>query len=49
MIKNTKLQFAFFWVGQNISIPSLLVKSIRISFKNEAFIYQLKDQKNLAN
>lgn len=43
MIKNTKLQFAFFWVGQNISIPSLLVKSIRISFKNEAFIYQLTD------
>ena len=43
MSKNTKLQFAFFWVGQNISIPSLLVKSIRISFKNEAFIYQLTD------
>jgi len=45
MIKNTKLQFAFFWVGQNISIPLALVDSIRFIYGEEAYIYQLTDKK----
>jgi hypothetical protein len=45
MIKNTKLQFAFFWVGKDISIPSALVASIRFIYDKEAYIYQLSDIK----
>jgi hypothetical protein len=45
MVNNLKLQFAFFWVGQNISIPSALVDSIRFIYGEEAYIYQLTDKK----
>jgi hypothetical protein len=45
MTNNTKIQFAFFWVGQDISIPSALVASIRFIYGKEAFIYQLTDHK----
>jgi hypothetical protein len=45
MINNLKLQFAFFWVGQDISIPSALVDSIRFIYGEEAYIYQLTDKK----
>jgi hypothetical protein len=45
MINNPKLQFAFFWVGPNISIPSALVESIRFIYGDEAYIYQLTDKK----
>lgn len=45
MINNLKLQFAFFWVGQNVSIPSALVDSIRFIYGEEAYIYQLTDYK----
>ena len=45
MIDNLKLQFAFFWVGNDISIPSALVDSIRFTYGDEAYIYQLSDKK----
>ena len=45
MINNLKLQFAFFWVGQDILIPQALVDSIRYVYGNEAYIYQLSDNK----
>ena len=45
MVNNLKLQFAFFWVGQNISIPSALVDSIRFIYGEEAYIYQLTNKK----
>jgi hypothetical protein len=45
MNKNTKLQFAFFWVGKDISIPSALVASIRFIYDKEAYVYQLTDKK----
>lgn len=45
MIDNLKLQFAFFWVGNDISIPSVLVDSIRFTYGDEAYIYQLSDKK----
>lgn len=45
MIKNFKLQFAFFWVGQDILIPQSLVDSIRYVYGDEAYIYQLSDNK----
>ena len=45
MINNLKLQFAFFWVGENISIPSALVGSIRFIYGEEAYVYQLTDKK----
>jgi hypothetical protein len=45
MINNLKLQFAFFWVGENISIPSALVDSIRFIYGEEAYVYQLTDKK----
>jgi hypothetical protein len=45
MINNSKLQFAFFWVGPNIPIPSALVESIRFIYGDEAYIYQLTDKK----
>ena len=41
----TKKQFAFFWVGKDISIPKSLVQSIRHIFHDDAFIYQLSDMK----
>jgi hypothetical protein len=44
MINNLKLQFAFFWVGQDITIPLALVDSIRFTYGEEAYIYQLSDQ-----
>lgn len=42
-----KLQthFAFFWIGDDLTIPECLVKSIRHVYKNEAFIYHLTDLK----
>ena len=46
MIDNLKLQFAFFWVGNDVSIPSALVDSIRFTYGDEAYIYQLSDKKN---
>ena len=45
MIDNLKLQFAFFWVGNDISIPLALVDSIRFTYGDEANIYQLSDKK----
>ena len=39
MVNNLKLQFAFFWVGQDILIPQALVDSIRYVYGNEAYIY----------
>lgn len=45
MIDNLKLQFAFFWVGNDVSIPSALVDSIRFTYGDEAYIYQLSDKK----
>lgn len=45
MIDNLKLQFAFFWVGNDISIPLALVDSIRFTYGDEAYIYQLSDKK----
>ena len=45
MINNLKLQFAFFWVGNDISIPLALVDSIRFTYGDEAYIYQLSDKK----
>ncbi len=45
MINNLKLQFAFFWVGQDISIPLALVDSIRLTYGEQAYIYQLSDKK----
>ncbi len=45
MNNNSKLQFAFFWVGEDISIPSALVASIRFIYDKEAYIYQLTDKK----
>lgn len=45
MIDNLKLQFAFFWVGNDISIPLALVNSIRFTYGDEAYIYQLSDKK----
>jgi len=45
MVNNLKLQFAFFWVGQNISVPSALVDSIRFIYGEEAYIYQLTNKK----
>ena len=45
MINNLKLQFAFFWVGNDISIPLALVDLIRFTYGDEAYIYQLSDKK----
>lgn len=45
MINNLKLQFAFFWVGHNISIPSALVDSIRFIYGEQAYVYQLTDKR----
>ena len=45
MVNNLRLQFAFFWVGQDILIPQALVDSIRYVYGNEAYIYQLSDNK----
>ena len=45
MADNLKLQFAFFWVGNDISIPLALVDSIRFTYGDEAYIYQLSDKK----
>ncbi len=45
MNNNSKLQFAFFWVGEDISIPSALVASIRFIYDKEAHIYQLTDKR----
>lgn len=45
MINTLKLQFAFFWVGQDITIPLALVDSIRFTYGEEAYIYQLSDKK----
>ena len=38
---NIKIQFAFFWIGENLNIPANLVKSIRYIYGNEATIYML--------
>lgn len=40
-----KKQFAFFWIGDDISIPKCLVQSIRHIYHEDAFIYQLSDIK----
>lgn len=37
--------FAFFWIGSDISIPSYLVKSINIIYGSNANIYMLTDKK----
>ena len=33
-------QIAFFWVGQNITVPSILVESINLIYKSDVKIYQ---------
>jgi hypothetical protein len=40
-----KKQFAFFWIGDDISIPKCLVQSIRHIYHEDAFIYQLSDMR----
>jgi len=45
MADNLKLQFAFFWIGQDILIPQSLVDSIRYVYGDDAYIYQLSDNK----
>ena len=37
--------FAFFWVGEDTSIPQYLVKSINKSYSGEVKIYMLTDKK----
>ena len=37
--------FAFFWIGEDISIPSMLVNSIRLIYGEEAHVYYLTDTK----
>ena len=37
--------FAFFWIGQDTSIPTYLVKSINKSYSEEVKIYMLTDKK----
>jgi len=37
--------FAFFWVGDDITIPSYLTKSINLAYKNDVNIYMLTDKK----
>jgi len=37
--------FAFFWVGEDITIPSYLVKSINKTYKNNASIFMLTNKK----
>ena len=36
-------QIAFFWVGQNITVPSILVESINLIYKSDVKIYHLTD------
>ena len=36
-------QIAFFWVGQNITVPSTLVESINLIYKSDVKIYHLTD------
>lgn len=36
-------QIAFFWVGQNITVPSILVESINLIYKFDVKIYHLTD------
>lgn len=42
-----KIHIAFFWVGNDISIPTCLVKSIRLIYNHEASITQLTDEETL--
>ena len=37
------MNFAFFWVGEDISIPSYLVQSIRFIYGDDVTILQLSD------
>lgn len=37
--------FAFFWIGNNIEIPSYLTKSINLTYKNDVNIFMLTDKK----
>ena len=37
------MNFAFFWVGEDISIPRFLVQSIRSIYGEDATIFQLSD------
>ena len=39
----SKINFAFFWVGDDTNIPVMLVKSIRNIYKEDAYIYHLTD------
>ena len=34
-------QIAFFWVGQNIRIPTILVESIKVAYKSDVKIFHL--------
>ena len=36
-------QIAFFWVGENVRIPSILVESINTVYESDVQIYQLTD------
>ena len=40
-------QIVFYWVGNNIEIPSYLVKTIRLIYKNEINIIQISDNSTL--
>ena len=37
-------QIIFYWVGNNLKVPSFLVKSLRIIFKNNIKITQISDE-----
>ena len=39
---------AFFWVGQDTTLPSLLVRSIRLAFGPDFCVYQLSDRQTPA-
>ena len=36
-------QIAFFWVGQNITVPNILVESINLIYQSDVKIYHLTD------
>ena len=37
--------FAFFWVGEDVEIPTYLVKSINNTYSNNVNIFMLTDKK----
>ena len=41
---NTLNHIAFFWIGQNVAIPTMLVRSIRAAFGPNFNVHQLSDR-----